>query len=134
MSATRNKRRGLQKLECPGCSGVAWMTWAMAEQQHAAGGLPVCSCGERFEPTDFELGLELGLEESGSVRAYHAAVASAMHGQAGRAHRWGAVSKDGTEWKSPDEIAAARITRERRQESVANQRRALRPAPEPMPF
>lgn len=126
-TSQKNKRRGLQKLSCHGCDAGLYITWAQAE----AHGMPVCSCGEGFEPDDFELALALNMDEAACVVEYRAALTSAFRGQAGRAHKFGS-----DHMRSPDELAERRVVRDRKDRSRKAQLSGLLPAvnADPMPF
>lgn len=121
MQSKPNKRRGLRKLECE-CGASVYITWAQAEQH----GLPVCGCGGRFMPEDLELAGALGVD-SPVMDEYHAALSSVMHGQASHIQRGRTV-------RQPEEIAAERVERSRKDRARAARLAALLPVAEPMPF
>lgn len=117
----KNKRKGLRKLECP-CGAFVYTTWAQAEQH----GMPACSCGERFEPTDLELAcaleLDTALVNDYRTRVQRSEKAQQSHDLRGRklSDRWTAIADE--------------FERDRRAVAHANRLNALRPVAEPMPF
>jgi hypothetical protein len=119
-------RKGVHKLECPMCDGAVYATVAVLESR----GLPSCWCGETLQPTELELAMILGADESRPMMTYmrecnSVAKGQAAHGRAGRTLK-----------RTPEEIAAERAERERVSLACWRQITALKPmpTPEPLPF
>jgi hypothetical protein len=102
------KTTRLRKCECAGCGYVARIsrTWLSR-------GLPGCPCGERLIPTDLDdvlAALDAGhvatadLDSHAEYVTYQRAMASALHGQAPRALKYGS-----DHLRSPEEIALLKV-------------------------
>jgi hypothetical protein len=107
------KTTRLRKCECPDCGYVARIsrTWLAVAIQP-------CHCGGRLIPTDLDdvlAALDAGhvtatdLEQHAEYVTYQRAAASAARGQAGRSAKWGAITKDGAPWQTPEEIALVKV-------------------------
>lgn len=112
-------RKGLHKLECQVCDGFLYATVAMLE----AKGLPPCWCGSPLQPTELDLAMILGAEESRPLVEYRrecnrVAKGQAPHGRAGRELK-----------RTPEQVAAERVEISRR--ATRSYRRAV---PEALPF
>lgn len=88
-------------------------------------GIATCPCGARLIPEDpDDAALVLSDAELAAhplVVAYEQAVASVMHGQAPHAQKWG-----GDHLRSPDELAARKVEKARREAARRNQLAGLR--------
>lgn len=107
------KTTRLRKCECSSCGYVARVSRTWLQR-----GLLGCPCGSRLVPTDLDdvlAALDAGhvaeeeLREHGEYVTYVRATESAARGQAGRSAKWGAVSPDGTPWRTPEEIALLKV-------------------------
>jgi hypothetical protein len=123
VGTTRTQR--MRKLACE-CGYIAYTSRRWIER-----GLPLCPCGAQLlpeDPDDAALVLTADqLAEHPAVVAYKRAVASVMHGQSGPARAL--RNAGGRGFRSPDEIAAQRLERERRDAARARQLGALRRGP-----
>lgn len=126
MKAAPNKRRGLRRLECD-CGAAIYATFAQLERH----GRPVCACGGEFLPDDVELAMALGLEDAPVVIEYQAAVSSISRGQSGPAR---SLRTNARKFTDPQQLAAERVERARRERARSNRLGALAPAADPMPF
>lgn len=83
-------------------------------------GIATCPCGGRLipeDPDDAALVLsEDELEQHPMVELYRRELASVMHGQAPHAQKWG-----GDHLRSPDELAARKVEKARREAARRNQ-------------
>jgi hypothetical protein len=84
------KRTGTHRLNCSryDCSGYGYFT--VANLEHALsefGRLPMCACGEPFEPERFELADALDIDHAGS-REYERRVDAKLQGQRPHVYRY----------------------------------------------
>src|SRR5690348_7078503 len=107
-AAKKFSRKGLHRLECPGCPGYAYGTVANLETV----GLPRCACGETLQPTELELAMILGADESRPMVDYQRQCNSVAKGQTSHGRR-------GRQLRGVEEIAAERVEAERRQSARA---------------
>lgn len=110
------------------CAGYAYGTVANLELV----GLPRCACGSTLQPTELDLALLLDATESRPMIAYMRECNSVARGQRGPGMR---ASQSGRALRrSPEEIAAERVERERVSHAVWRQISALKPLPTPEPM
>jgi hypothetical protein len=110
-------RKGLHRLECQLCDGFAYGTVANLESI----GLPRCACGETLQPTELELAMLLGADDSRPMIAYMRECNSVAKGQAPHGMRGHELRR------SPEEIAAERVEKDRRSSAARRRRSALVP-------
>lgn len=122
----------LRKLECE-CGNIAYQSRAQIKR-----GVNRCCCGGELIPADPD---DAALVLSPERLAEHPAVARFVELRAsaisGQAWRGGLQATGHRSWRSPDEIAAARLEAERREAAREARLGALRPvAPvsDPIPF
>lgn len=125
MSQRPFSRKGLHRLRCD-CGNYTYGTVSALERY----GLPVCPCGETFEPERLELALELGVQTP-VVAEYSRRVAAKTLAQSAPAGRPCARTDhyDSMDLRAYDEIRA-----EQRSEARKRRLSALRPVPEALPF
>ena len=116
-------RQGLHRLECD-CGAYVYATVAALE----AHGLPVCACGETFQPGRVELA-ELLNVDCPAVAEYRDALSSVLHGQAfasGNGRRGNL--------RPAESVALERVERHRRELARARRVGAILPKAQPIPF
>lgn len=117
------KRSGLHRLECS-CGNYTYSTMAALERH----GLPVCPCGDAFEPERYEVGLILGIDCQ-SVRDYHERIFRFDLGQKGHKR------KGSEHLRTAESAIAVEFADNYRSNARARRLAALRPiVAEPMPF
>jgi hypothetical protein len=128
---TTFKRGGLHKLACPTCPGYGYATVANLETV----GLPVCACGETFQPERLEVALLLGLDDAPVVMALRQRTDDKERSQLRSLRRNGEMVRRlaGT-LNDMSAKALEEIRSEQREQARTRRLNALLPAPEPMPF